>query len=241
MAYKRRNYKKKPYNAKWKFGGTIGRGVPFIGGSKFNFDSRVAKVAKRVALKQAETKEKLFKISTPLMHGNIYTCNLLPMGQGTASGSRIADSIFLCGINFKFEVNTTLQDTFWRFMVLKSRSTWLSSNVNNTTLSTGGFAPSDIFRGGDISPTGYLNSDNITLVASKTLRVKPSQSGETTMIREARANVKVMSKYQFKSDNIYDGQHVNYYLCVVPYNNLSQTAASVGSFTVNYEIVYKDA
>jgi len=237
----RRNYRRKrPFKSKWKVGGNI----KFPGGigAGFNFDSRVAKVAKRVALKQQETKEGIRRISSALLNGNIYTTNLLGMGIGTGVLSRKDDSIFLCGINLKYEVKSSNPDTLWRFFVIKAKNTFPVSAVTSDTLSATGFTNQDMFRNGDTSPVGYLNSDKLTVLSSQTLRVKPSQANETLMVREARANIKIMKPFQYKSGDTYEGRDYNIYLVVVPYDNaIGAGSTAVGTFTVSTEIVYKDA
>lgn len=252
MPYYRRAYRKRAgrIRPKWFLEGSVGKGVPFVGGSKFRFGTRnarkfVRKEAKRVALKSQETKEHIRKLFKPIVTSTkIHTTSLIGLAQGATSGERVGNSVFLCGLNMKFEIRAILPSTTWKMYVIRSPVSFITASSNNywDAFGEGGFSAVDLYRNGDYSNVGFVNHDNINVIASRTFKIDAKYPDENPIVRELFWNVKLMRKYEFRSTHLSAAD--NYYLVWVALDNsgviLSEQPV-VGSITASIEQIYKDA
>nr|QXN75458.1 MAG: capsid protein [Virus sp.] len=205
---------------------------------------RLNNVIKRQALKQMETKERLQTIYTAgLTHGTLYTTYLTFLSQGTSGQTRIADKVFYCGFNIKLQIiSSSPYSSLWRFYIIKHRDT--QSLADASSFSPSGVSPNLFFRNGDLYPTAMVNTDNINVLLTKTVKIGPRYNGEVAYTKEVFLNKKIMRHFSFRPGSAVDGEHYNYYFLMIPWNN--DAAASVGTTTVGnvratIEQVYKDA
>lgn len=245
MPYRRKPVNKRRNKKRWYLDATIGRNVPIIGGTGLRMGTQraVQRQVKRQLLKTEETKKLVTQLPQWTMaQGTIYTVQLNNIPQGTTSSSRVGDAVFYCGFNVKFQVNQVVPNAIWRFYIIRHRESY-GSPVQGTWGT--GIGSSLMFRGNDVTPTSYLNSDDVTVVCAKTLKVDAKFTGEQP-VREFRMNCRVMKNFQFRTNSQFDGEYSNYYLVGIPYAvTIGGTyvigTTNIGSVNANIEQVYKDA
>lgn len=249
--YRRRNGRIRP---KWFLEGSLGSGVPFVGGSKFRFGTKNAKrfvrrQAKQVALKSQETKEHVRKLFKPIVtSGKIHTTSLIGLTLGASGSERVGSRVFLCGLNMKFEMRATLPSTTWRMYVIKSPVQFINASVNASTnnyydaFAETGFSKDDLYRNGDSSAVGFLNHDKIDVIASRTFKINARYQEQSPIVREFFWNVKLMRNYEFASQHL--AVKDNYYLVWIAQDNSGVVISEppvVGTMVGSIEQVYKDA
>lgn len=255
MAYKRQPQRRK--NKRWYVDARIGKNVPIIGGTGFVAGSgaramqrrAIQNIVKRQVIKGEETKERVTRVTgTNLTHYTVYNLRLNDIPQGTLSSQRVGDSVFYCGITMKFTLQPAQPNTYWRFYVVKHRDTNATTDATHFEGGSPVVGSSLLFRNSDVSSDSYLNTDDVSVVCAKTLKIDPKYTGETNVVRNFRMNCKIMKNFQFRTSTAStptnEGQYYNYYLIVVPLSNTSgqQLPSSiVGTLNVSIEQVYKDA
>lgn len=258
MAYKR--YAPRRFRKRWYVDARIGKGVPIIGGTgivagsgRRGFQKRgLNALIKRQALKSEETKEMIRVVgSSTFNHSTVYNTKLNALDQGTSQQQRVGDKVFYCGINMKFLVMPAVANSTWRIYVVKARQS--SSTTNHTSFdgSSPAIGGSLMFRNGDTNPYSLLNTDDVTVLCSKTLKVDQKFSGETNISRIFKMNCKIMKNFQYQTGTTInsvwtpsqDGEYFNYYLVVVPFSHVAgaTTSTNVGQLYVTVEQVFKDA
>lgn len=236
------------YRKRWYVDARVGKGVPFIGGTgivagsgrRGNQKRALAKYVKRQVVKQEETKELVTQTKTSgLTHCTLYTLQLNSIPQGTAGNQRIGDSVFYCGFNIKAHITASVSNSLWRIYVVKVRESYPSTVGTLTS----GIGSSQMFRNGSVDPDSYINTDNVTILCSKTLKADQQFSGET-IVREMRMNCRMMKRFQFRTGQQSEGEYSNYYLVVLPFITTGSPAVGTtvaGGFNVSVEQVWKDA
>jgi len=221
-----------------------GNWVPFIGGSSIEFQKRHLKaLVRRQALKTEETK----KVTTGLtggsnwVHNTLYSVKLNNIPQGTDIGARQGDRVFYCGMNIKLQYATAsaVPNQYLRLYVIRARDTSVGTSASawGTTIGS-----SLMFRNNDTAPTAFVNTDQVTLLATKTCKLDAQYSGDI-QVRECKINVKIMKPFQFRTGT-QEGEHYNYYLVVLPYSTSGTPVTGttvVGSTVTNIQQIFKDA
>lgn len=243
MAYRRKPVNKRRNKKRWYLDATIGRNVPIIGGTGLRMGTQraVQRQVKRQILKTEETKKLVTVIGSPALgHNTIYTAQLNNIPQGTSSTTRVGDSVFYCGVNVKAHLTTNVTNSLWRIYIIRHRDSFGPSVLN--TIGSG-IGSSLMFRNGDTSPWSYINSDDVTVVCSKTLKVDSKFSGELPY-REFRMNCRIMKKFQFRTGSTSEGEYNNYYMVILPYVTTGSPVTgttTAGYLQMSVEQVYKDA
>lgn len=241
MPYRRRPALKK---RGFTFKARAGNWVPFVGGSSIELQKRGLKaLVRRQALKTEETK----KVTTGLtggsnwVHNTMYSVKLNNIPQGTDIGSRQGDRVYYCGFNIKMQyaANSAVPNQYVRIYVIRTRDTTVGASASAWGSTIGS---SLMFRNNDTAPTAFVNSDQVTLLASKTCKLDAQYSGDV-QVRECRINVKLMKPFQFRTGT-QEGEHYNYYLIVLPYATSGTPVTGttvVGSTVTNIQQIFKDA
>lgn len=244
MVYRRYRGQKRRRGAKrrWYAQATIGKGVPFIGGTGFRIGTRGLKtIMRRQALKSEETKENPNTVNTlNAMHFTHYTLPVCAIGQGTSSSSRVGDKVFLCSLNLKLSIVASVPYSIWRIIIVKTRNSYPALTV--TSWGTG-MGTSDLYRVGNGDPTSIYNSDKVNIVAHRTCRLNAKFSGDVST-QQCKLSVPVMQSYQFKTDSVYEGEYYNYYAVLIPYVTTGTPVAGstvAGVVSASTEVIFKDA
>lgn len=224
------------------FKARAGNWVPIIGGSSIELQKRGLKtMMRRQALKQEETK----KVTTGLsggsnwVHNSLYSVKINNIPQGTDIGQRTGDKVFYCGFNIKMQYSTVsaVPNQLLRLYVIRTRESGGSSSGWGSTIGS-----SLMFRNNDTAPTAFVNTDQVTVLASKICKMDAQYSGDI-QVRECKINVKLMKPFQFKTGT-QDGEYFNYYLVVLPYSTTGSPVTGstvVGNTVTNIQQIFKDA
>lgn len=261
MVYRRGYRPRRQLKKRWYASATIGKSVPFIGGTGITIGSgrrpyqrrALGTFVRRQVLKQEETKEKIVRVGGTMKHGTIANLKLNDIAQGTANNERIGDSVFYCGFNLKFTVVPSVSNSHWRFYVIKHRESSPTTNALSFDSASPPIGASLLFRNSSVETDSYINTDNVSILCSKVLKIDPRYTGEVNVTRNFKLNCRIMKRFQFRSGKdvsgtwtpSQEGEFGNYYLVVVPFSNTSGAqvvgSSEVGNIAVSVEQIYKDA
>lgn len=234
---------------RWYAEATIGKNVPFLGGTGIRFgNNNVRGLVKREALKQEETKKRVIALpSIGLTHDELYVSKLNWLANGTGGDQKTGDRVFYCGLNIKYEIRQSVAGggkvlpTMYRILVIRSRVQY--PTVTGDALLGAVVPTTDIYRGTGGMSLAYINSDKVTVLCSKVVQIKARADATETVYHQGRLNCKIMKQFQFRTAQ-QDGEYFNYYLVVHPHmHNLAVVSGSTvySNIDVLTEQIFKDA
>lgn len=205
---------------------------------------KIARLMKRQALKAEETK----KVTTGLSgggswgHNTLYSVKLNNISQGTDIGSRVGDKVFYCGFNVRMQVaaSASYPNTLFRAYIIRVRDT--TTGTSSTAWGTTAITPSLMFRNADTAGTSFVNTDQVTILASKRVKIDARFSGETP-VREFKMNARIMRDFQFRTGT-QEGEHFNYYLVCLPISTIGVPPTGtvvISAVVTNVQQIFKDA
>ena len=209
-------------------------------------NSKIARIAKTVALRQAETKHRINTYNwTTLMHNISHRMsgNILQTSQGVQDGatnSRIGDEIILRGIklNFLFRHFYDRPNITFKVWIVKGASTNLGSSLPVKPGSMGTLL---------IDP---VDTQKVTVLANKTFKYNhgnyTKQDGDVAVSKEITYVRKLWipfknQKYSYDNNNGYHGKYYSVGVYVAAYDTYGTLLTDqIGSFAATGEIFFKD-
>ena len=209
-------------------------------------NSKIARIAKTVALRQAETKHRINNYDWQTLYHNSstrLTQNILQTGQGTNDGptnSRIGDEIILRGLklNFIFRHFYDRPNLTFKVWVLKGAYSNLGSTLPVKTGSMGNLL---------IDP---VETQKCTVLANKTYKYNhgnyTKQDGDVAVSKEITYTRKIWIpfknlKYSYDNNDGYHGKWFSVAVYVAAYDTYGTLITDqVGSIAATGEIFFKD-
>lgn len=240
-AYRKKNLKKRGF----QFSASVGRNVPFIGGSSIRLGTRankaVKKVVRRELLKQEETKQyyPTSVTSSALTHNTLYTMSPIQgLAKGTASNERVADQIYLRKLVITGDLQNSgaQSNVLHRILVL-----WTDQQTATTWGFNSVFGSSNIFY----TTTNYAfaminNKLNNTIICDRTVKAE-ADIGSSIKSKQFKIVCPIFKKIQWQFSSTYLKER-QLYVVVIPHVPGGSTGVTVAG-TANYNalLTYTDA
>lgn len=199
--------------------------------------AEVSKIAKRVVLRQAETKSYYQSSTNATVFDTVgYARNLIyPIAQGATSETVIGEKLHIKNIRIKGQMlfnGTTEADKMTRFVIIKSEKDLTNSQASITL--------SDVFRAtsnGSLAPT--VSSPDLHKIDlfydSGPIRVVKSYATHLP-IYPIDINVNIDKTEYFDGDNSGNLKGGNYYFVFTAYDGSTANMANIAfDWTVNYK------
>lgn len=237
----RKNVKRRGF----QFSATVGRNVPFIGGSSVRLGTRANKAVKKVVRRELNKQEEIKQYyptsasSSALTHNTVYTLSPIQgLTTGTSANNRVADQIFLrkLVINGDIQCSATQSIVVHRVLVLwtdqQTATTWGFNSVFGTT---------NIFYATTNYAYAMINNKlNNTIICDRTITAK-ADIGSEIKSTPFKIVCPIFKKIKWQSGSIYlkDKQ---LYVVVIPHVAGGSSGVTVAG-TANYNtlLTYTDA
>lgn len=192
---------------------------------------QVAKIAKRVVMKAAETKSSLTSYSVTPLDGVWNASNLsFPIGQGDTAEDVIGEKIHLKSINIRGSLYTANNNagisTICRLVVFRSKQTLTTSSAAITS--------TDLVR----SPAAtnpqqhHVDLHKVDLLYDTTLCLTPQVANNQVIQQPFNIVIPVDKTHYFDTDNSGLFKDKQYYLGFVGYNGIIVSSPAGCTFTV---------
>lgn len=199
--------------------------------------SQVARIARSVTLKTAETKSKLDNYAATNLGDNaVRAWNLTyPLSQGVTSESVLGEKINLKNIRIMgfSRVNSGSGNNntkIVRLIIFKATKQLASSTPINIT-------PTDLYRNNVTPPQNHVDLHKVDLLYDKMLTLTPSLASQETIVPWT-INIPLNRTEYFDSDNSGFFKNKNYYLAIHHYDGNGVYVPTLHQFTVG--INFKD-
>ena len=243
MAYKR-NTRKGLKKRGFQFQASIGKGVPFIGGSSIRLGTRanaVKKIVRRELNKNEETKIWATSDlkSTGLLQNTLYTISPMVVAVGTGVNQRIGTQIFVRHLKVRLAISNTNTQSSIQFRILtlwSDKQYALDWTAYGAALgSTDIFYPSNNYTGALIN-----NKLDTRIICDKIYTVKTDISGQLIK-KNYSYDCPIMKKVTYLGANnlVKDSQ---LYIVIIPTTPLGVNGVTaVGDISAQALLTYKDA
>lgn len=201
----------------------------------------VAKIAKKVVMKAAETKSSLTNYGINPLDGIWNAVNLsFPIGQGDTAEDVIGEKIFLKSINLRISVftqnNNAGTTSIGRVVVFRSKSQICTSSTAVLTTSTTELTRSPVNT--SAPHTAHIDLHKVDLLFDQSFTLTPQVANTQTIQHTMNAVIPIGKTHYFDSDNSGLFKDKQYYLGVVGYNGI--LVSSPLGFTASCAMNFKD-
>lgn len=257
----KRSMRSKRFRNKWFLEGSLGPGVPFIGGSKVRFGTKAKKAAftkavKAVVHKQIQTTQyKVFSGSvsaTSLLHNNFYTLNLLGnIPRGEDWNERIGDIIHISAIDLNLTLYSNIatnqtNSIKFKYWVIRDEDEYNGGSDNFVLTGPGA---GKLLNAPNYNTQGIWDPKQVTVVASGSHVFTPPylMLDATPALRSTVDQVthKILitpnAKFTYETGTNF-GKPPNYYLVVTAseYGGVNNTTV-VGAMFLDGSIKFKNS
>lgn len=233
---KKRRFRKKRFNAKWK----LGLRTPL---GSINFDSKKMKaIAKGVVHKNMETKRVIHTSSVASStHSTFYTLNpLSSINQGSGHNQRLGDKIHLLNLRAKmhFYSSSSANNQFWRILFLAHDQEYASAS---TTLAASRLTSGETFISFDNALDSFPDYKQMTPISDQIIKL-PDQNQLNQVVGLCKElDINLNRDFVYKSGTNFSAK-TNYYLLVIPHiEGGSPGVTSTGGIECQWLLTFKDA
>lgn len=199
-------------------------------------DKKVAKIAKKVVMRAAETKSSLTSYNVTPIDGAWSVSNLsFPIGQGDTAEDVIGEKVHMKSLNIRGNIyvqnNNAGTTTIARLVVFRSKQ--------NLTTSSATITATDLVRAtASTNPQQHhIDLHKVDLLYDTTLVLTPQVANSQTIQQPFVINIPVNKTHYFDSDNSGLFKDKQYYLGFVGYNGIIVSSPAGCTFTaaVNFK------
>lgn len=203
----------------------------------------VAKIAKSVVMRQAETKSPINALSLNLFAPNVYAINLNHfIGQGSAAYQVTGEKVFIKNMRLKmyadFQFASYNATNLLRCFVIKTKK----ALTNTSTVITN----SDVFRNdGSANPNlpariSHIDLHKVSLISQDRIIEATPSIVDTVVSRAWEFNIPINRTEYFDQDNSGDFKNGSYYLILAVQKSGDVGLAVNTNFSVQWSINIKD-
>lgn len=205
-----------------------------------NTSKQVRAIAKKVVLREAETKSAIFQTGNNHYHDLVYAQNLIfGIAQGTSANSIIGEKLLIKNINLK-GVITNLNNTSATNSSLMFRTVIIRTKT--PLVNTFGVITQDqVFRQNYLEPatTGMLDLHKVDVLYDKTHLISQPNISNVDNQRPFSLNLKVNKTHFVDTDNGGYLKDKNYYLITTCHKS-GVIVSNVGYLRVTWTVNFKD-
>lgn len=199
---------------------------------------KVAQIAKRVTLKQSETKSAISSNFLDPLDNNYQVQNLVYfITQGDDGDDMIGKKMHVNNIRingFIQHTNNGSASKFCRIVVFRTKSPLTATKTNLTK--------TDLFRSGGTTyvPTDHIDLHKVDVLLDKRITVTPTISGTVRQGNQVAMNVRIDKDEWFDADNSGYLKGKNYYVAFGCYSGEGGVTAPA-AFTYTWAVNFKDS
>lgn len=251
--YRKRNYRRRPAGRKtkrWYVDASVPKGVPFVGGSRFQagsgFQRRMVKVARREIARQEEVKQLQFGLfRDTLIHNTIYTiAPTQALMKGVDGNQRTGDQVFMKHIAMKFAIgNYSVGNVGTGQVKYRVMGLWLDKQLTSANPSTtlwSGVGSTDVFHNSASVVNAMINNKlGHKVICDRVYTVTPSTEGNKVI--QVKLDCPINRKVTYTSNGVYFKDEQLYFL-VIPWATVpTPTTNYAGQILIDGLVTYRDA